>query len=133
MSHIDELNPAYSQARFRSDLAPECIAQKFCIVTACFPIDEEVTAAENESFNRALKTELKKADLVHFPVTGYSPNSDHEEPGYGIICDRAMAIKLGQQFRQNTIFSVYGDTVHLINCTPPHQDIPCGKWGGLLD
>ena len=128
-----KLNPAYLKARFRADLAPEGITQSFCIVTAYCPFDEQVTDEENKTFNQALKTELENADPVHFPVTGYAPDSDHTEPGYGIICDRAIAIRLGQQFRQNAIFSVYDDTVYLINCRPPHKDIPCGKWSDLLD
>jgi hypothetical protein len=129
----NELNPSYRQARFRADLPPEGIAKSFCIVTACFPFDEQVTEEENETFNQALKTELENTGIVHFPVTGYAPDSDHQEPSYGIICDRSIAIRLGQQFRQNAIFSIYDDTVHLINCTPPHKDIPCGKWSDLLD
>ena len=128
-----KLNPAYSQARFRADLAPQGITQSFCIVTAYCPFDEQVTDEENKTFNQTLKTELENAGLVHVPVTGYSPDSDHAEPGYGIICDRSIAIKLGQQFRQNAIFSVYENTVYLINCIPPHKDIPCGKWSDLLD
>ena len=128
-----ELNPSYLKARFRADLPLKGIAQSFCIVTAYCPFDEQVTDEENKTFNQALKTELENAGLVHFPVTGYSPDSDHAEPGYGIICDRSIAIKLGQQFRQNAIFSVYENTVYLINCIPPHKDIPCGKWSDLLD
>ena len=126
------LNSAYHNARFRAELPATGITQAFCIVTACCPFDEKVTADENVSLTQHLKSDLELADLVHFPVTGYDTTSDHEEPGFGIICDRAKAIALGQKFRQNAIFSVYDDTVHLINSTPPHVDIAIGKWTDLL-
>ena len=126
------LNPAYYNARFRADLPAAGISQAFCIVTACYPFDEKVTAEENTSLTQQLKCDLELADLVHFPVTGYDTDSNHQEPGFGIICDRSAAIALRQKFRQNAIFSVYDHTVHLISCTPPHKDIPIGKWSDLL-
>jgi hypothetical protein len=126
------LNSAYHNARFRADLPASGISQAFCIVTACYPFDEKVTAEENVRLTGELKNDLELAELVHFPVTGYDTSPDHREPGFGIICDRVKAIAFGQKFRQNAIFSVYDNTVHLISCEPPHKDIPIGKWTDLL-
>lgn len=124
------INEDYFHARFRAERPANGCPRAFFIVTACYPFDQKVSVEENISFTEQLKHEL--ADLVHFPVTGYDTESDHKEPGFGIICDRSQAIMLGQQFRQNAIFSVYDGTVHLISCKPPHKDIAIGKWSDLL-
>lgn len=138
------MNPAYSQARFRAELPHGSLPESFAVITACNPEGKCLPDAENIALTSSFEARLRELGLDHFPVTGYDAGSPHAEPGFGIVCDLATAMSLGDSLAQEAIFRVHRGVVTLIPLrnggTPiPVADrrlechLPLGPWSARTD
>jgi hypothetical protein len=105
----------------------------FGVVTACNPDGIATTDAENISRAEAFRERLESLGLVHFPVTGYDPQTPHEEAGFGVVCDLVVALAFGREWKQEAIFWVQLGQVTLVSCGPDSEDFPLGAWSDRAD
>lgn len=122
------MNPAYRHARFRAGLPYGGLPESFAVITACNPNGETISDEANAERTRQFETQLCKLGLIHFPVTGYDPQSDHAEPGFGVLCDEATAYGIGNGYLQEAVFQVRRNQVTLISCDQERGQVPLGKW-----
>lgn len=122
------MNPAYCHARFRAELPHGGLPESFAVITACNPEGKTISDEANAERIRQFETQLCKLGLIHFPVTGYDPQSDHAEPGFGVLCDEATAHGIGNGYLQEAVFQVRRNQVTLISCRQECEQVPLGKW-----
>ena len=108
--------PAFLQAVFHGVKPIAGWPEAFVIVTACNPRGEIVDAERNESLDRELSALLEVKGLVHFRMTGGSPDGSHREPGYLVECDWSVGLELGRRFEQVAIYGVLDGELHLVDC-----------------
>jgi len=97
------------------DFAPQPGIQDFWVVTAYNP-DSEIRAwSFNNAADMKLERLLKDEGLLHFRVTGGSPDGLHTEPGWGIACDEQTALRLCAEFQQDAVFHFSGDHITLVS------------------
>jgi hypothetical protein len=113
--------PAFLQAVFHGVKPIAGWPEAFVIVTACNPRGEIVDAERNESLDRELSALLEVKGLVHFRMTGGSPDGSHREPGYLVECDWSVGLELGRRFEQVAIYGVLDGELHLVDCKDGKQ------------
>ena len=124
--HMDnrELREAFMKARFRAEEPEDGWPKSFGVVTACNPDGETISETENAELTQRLEVSLLEAGKVIFPVTGYDLDSDHEEPGFGVVCQkREEILKLGRKSEQVAVFWVEDGQVWLLFCNPDGEQI----------
>lgn len=126
------MNPAYRQVRFQAELPHEALPETFGIVTAWNPDGIEAPPAANASAHAELQTSLATAAILHFPVTGGSPDFSHAEAGLGIVARAADCVALCHRFCQEAIFRVTRGDVHLVPCTKATPEC-LGLWRDLAE
>jgi hypothetical protein len=124
----------YHQTQFVTELTEGAIPEHFFIVTGHNPFGGRATESENSEINDVLLAQIRNSGWHHFPVTGQC--QDHAEAGYGVICTRAEAIMLGEEFRQDAIYEVRDDEVILVACKEgegkgKEEDQTIGRWSEL--
>jgi len=98
------------------DFAPQKGIQKFWVVTAWNPDSQIQAELFNKAADEKLEQLLKEEGLIHFRVTGGSPDGLHTEPGWGIVCDEQMALRLCAEFKQDAVFHFSGHCITLVSC-----------------
>ena len=106
---------------------PSC----FAVITPCNPDGERVAAGKNLSLVRKLKAELESNEFRHWPVTGYSPDMQHSEPGFGIESDLDASIDLGRRFRQEAIYWICDGQLFVVDCSDCQRAF-VGDWKSRL-
>jgi hypothetical protein len=127
------MNPAYFKTRLRAQLPGGNLPQNFSVITVCNPAGEVISHEENKARTATFRKQLNERELVHFPVTGYDPDSAHEEQGFGIVCDAETARALGQEWNQEAIFRVDNGRVKLVSCEPSAEEFPLKLWSEMAD
>lgn len=97
------------------DFAPQLGIQDFWVVTAYNPDSEIHAWSFNNAADMKLEQLLKDEGLLHFRVTGGSPDGLHTEPGWGIACDEQTALSLCAEFQQDAVFHFSGDRITLVS------------------
>lgn len=103
---------------FRTDLLPEQWPEQFSIITAYAPTGFIWKPEQNHWANQNLWKELSRLGCWTHPITGFDPDSDHQEPGWAAALDLQTARRLGRQFHQVAIFYIQNDELFLSNCDP---------------
>lgn len=125
------MNPGYQNVRFRAVIPDALKSKNFGVITACNPDGRTASDAQNEIATQQLKSQLVHEGLVHFPVTGGSPDFSHAEPGFGVVWDSPdEAVDWGRKFRQEAVFWIEDGIVHLLSCTGD-QSLCVGTWQEL--
>jgi len=139
------MNPVYFETRFRIDHLPPEWPAKFAIITAHAPTGQTWTDAENETADISLFHVLERSGGWTWRITGYSPASGHAEAGWAVDWnekthreedadwDWEFACDLGQAFKQDAIYWVQGDQLHVTHCDARRQMIPVGNFRERLD
>ena len=91
------MNPAYRKTLFRVGASLGACPADFAVVTVCNPDGVVVPDAENAARTEAFRRQLVECGLRHFPVSGYDPDGPHVEGGFGIECDRNVALSFGRR------------------------------------
>jgi hypothetical protein len=110
------MHPAYLETRFEVEIEPAYWPDKFAIVTAFATTGEVWTDEENTDADRRLRGELIARNLMHFRVTGCSPDDTHREPGWAVVIGFDEARDLGRRYRQDAIYYVRGNELHVTHC-----------------
>ena len=113
----------FQNARWRGDEPESVWPKSFGVVTAWNPNGKIISDKENAARTEALRKELDRQKLRHFPVTGYALDSDHYEDGFGVVCGRNQTIKLGKEWEQLAVFWMEDGWVWLIFCDPDGEEI----------
>lgn len=121
-------NPAYIKARLRAGIPPSELPRFFAVITAYNPQGKKISQEENTARTQRFKDILTGRKIQHFVVIGYSPDSSHEEPGFGIICDPETAYDLGNEQQQEAVFYVVDGEITLMSCGPEREAMPLGPW-----
>ncbi len=108
------LHPAYREAVF--EIPGGDRPSDFWVITAFNPDGCRADADVNEAADRRLREELASLGPEVFRVTGRSPDGSHSEPGWGVSCDEATALRIGREFRQDAMFHFHGGGIDLVNC-----------------
>jgi hypothetical protein len=127
------MNPAYKKARLRAEVPLEELPESFWIITVCNPEGVTIPEEENVVRTEAFRAQLVDHGLRHFPVMGYDPDSPHREPGFGVVCERAIALSFGRQWDQEAIFHGDHGEVILVSCGEFAEDCPLGSWVSKAD
>ncbi len=85
-------------------------------MTVWNPDGETISAEENAARTIRFSEQLQERGLEHFPVTGFDPESDHLEPGFGIMCGRKEALELGREWGQEAVFVIENEEMWLVAC-----------------
>ena len=110
------MTPAYFDTRFKLSLPLSELPESFAIITADATTGEVWTAEDNNTANEALREELDKSGQLIGTITGYSPVTQHAEPGYAAALEFEEACKIGVQFKQDAIFYVSSGTLFVSHC-----------------
>jgi hypothetical protein len=111
-------SPPFMKEEFQHtifDFTPQPGIQDFWVVTACNPDSKIHTESFNKAADEKLQQLLKDEGLIHFRVTGGSPDGLHAEPGWGISCDQQTAMRLCAEFQQDAVFHFSGDRITLVS------------------
>jgi hypothetical protein len=127
------MNPVYKKARLRAEIPPEGLPDSFWVITVCNPGGVTIPGEENGVRTEAFRAQLLDHGLRHFPVMGYDPDSPHREPGFGVVCERAIALSFGRQWEQEAIFHVHQGEVILVSCGETGEECSLGSWVSKAD
>jgi hypothetical protein len=111
------IRPEYLDAHFLADPFPKKWPNHFIIITAYNPDGEIVNDGENNRRHESLRNALGKLGISFFDIIGCSPDTFHQEPGFGIesiTVERAREI--GRVYQQNAVFEIYGDRLFVVGC-----------------
>jgi len=111
----------YFEVRFAAEQQIDDWPNQFAIITAHATTGEAWPAAENQAADQKLKQEIETAGWWHVRVTGFSPTSDHSEPGWAIDTSMDKACDLGLRYRQDAIYYVNDDCLYVISCEPSRR------------
>lgn len=116
--------PAYFETHFKRQLPWEDWPSEFAIITAYATTGEVWTDSENQAADRRLGAVLQQQENWLRRLTGYSPMTGHAEPGWAVNLSFEAACNLGQQFRQDAIYYVVGDTLYVSFCDQRRGRVP---------
>ncbi len=97
-------------------------------MTVWNPNGGRIPAEENAVRTKRFSEELQERGLEHFPVTGFDPESDHSEPGFGILCGREEAVELGREWGQEAVFVIQNDEMVLVSCAGDEEPEALGSF-----
>lgn len=110
------MSPDYFDTRFRLGLPLPELPEEFAIITAYATTGEAWTAEENQAANEALSAELAGGGHLLGTITGYSPVTQHAEPGFVAALSFEEACKIGFRFKQDAIYFVSSGTLFVSHC-----------------
>lgn len=61
-------------------------------------------------------------------VTGFSPESGHNESGWAVDLDWEVACDIGKEFKQDAIFVIEGKTLYLRKCGAQRNPVHVGEF-----
>ena len=131
--HRHLLHPAYFTTRFRAAEPLETWPDRFAIVSAHATTGQVWTDEENRAADRKLREELMRLGAPPRPITGFSPETGHAEPSWAVVLSIDDACALGRRFRQDAIYHVAGDRLHVIRCAEPRRLVYVGGFRERLE
>lgn len=123
----------YYTVRFRLAAPVAAWPAEFVVVTGWATTGERWTEGENAAANARLEAELVRSGKWFVPITGYSPQSGHAEPGFAVAMSAEEGEELGRRYRQDAIYVVRGDRLTVRYCGDEREEAVAGEWGELVD
>jgi hypothetical protein len=122
-TNLPAVPPFYKATRFKvsEDIV---FPQQFAIITAYATTGEHWKDEENRRADRKLKKRVESVEQWHARVTGYSPTSGHQEPGWAVALGFDAACDLGRQFKQDAIYWVEADRLYISYCDTRQAKVP---------
>ena len=111
------MNNKYFETVFLKHKLTDEFPESFAIVTACNPMDQILSQADNGKRNQKLLDTLNLRGQFLFPIIGSSPDLTHQEPSHIMHASRREALELGIMFGQRAIFWVSKDLLEIIECS----------------
>lgn len=109
------LNPAYREVEF--EFVTQGKPSDFWVITAYNPDGKNTDSILNKAADERLREAIEAQGHPSFRVIGSSPDQKHAEPGWGIPCDEATALKLGKRFSQEAVFQFKDGSIWLVDCS----------------
>lgn len=106
----------YFETRFRCDDPVGDWPAEFVIITAYATTGEDWPEERNRRADQQLEAELRRRELWVCRVTGYSPTTDHAEPGWATDLPLDAACHIGRAYLQDAIYHVAGDILSVTRC-----------------
>jgi Protein of unknown function (DUF3293) len=122
------MHPLYFETQFRCEPTPSSWPEEFVLVTGYATTSEEWPQEINESADRALKEELEAHSCLLCRVTGVSPTTKHEEPGWAATLPWEEACELGLRFKQDAIYVITNDVLWVTHCDVRRRLIRVGNF-----
>ena len=110
------MTPVYFDTRFKLGLPLADLPDSFAIITAHATTGEVWTAEDNNTASETLRAELASSGQLIGTITGYSPVTQHAEPGYAAALEFEEACKIGARFKQDAIYYVSSGTLFVSHC-----------------
>lgn len=121
-------HPPYALTRFEIAVAPAEWPPAFALVTGWATTGESWSESANLAANARLLARLEADGRWHHPVAGVSPDTRDREPGWAVAWPLEAARRLGAEFRQDAIYWIEGDALHVVGCepeSPRHAPLDC--------
>lgn len=128
-----QMIPEYFETRFRTQKTFETWPDSFVIITAYATTGEVWSDEENRSADLALKSTLSELNRGIRRITGYSPRTNHSEPGWAVEVEIGLAKKIGRNFLQDAIYYVKSDKLWVVGCNPTDRPILVDDFSARLD
>jgi hypothetical protein len=122
------VNPAYYDTQFRGSIVPEKLPSPCYIITACNPMDEPLSDAENKRRNEGLKQNIKNGGHLCIEVIGGSKDWPHQEPSFLTSAPQTEVIQWAKHLNQQAIFEISKDTLYLLSTEHPEQKVRLGSF-----
>ncbi len=106
--------------------------KQFAIVTAWNPNGKLALSDDNFKSDKTLNDLLVQQQLPQYPIYGCSPDLTYREKSRAVEIDKATAVKIGKQFRQNAIFWVENDKLFLIPCLLQEKEECIGDFSSRI-
>ena len=132
-SFADAMTPIYFETRFKIGLPLAALPDSFAIITAYATTGEVWTAEDNKAANEALRTELEHGGQLIGTITGYSPVTQHAEPGFAAAVSFEEACEIGARFRQDAIYDVSSSTLFVSHCDHRRNLKPITQFSKRVD
>jgi hypothetical protein len=127
------MTPAYFDTRFKLGLPFTELPESFAIITAHATTGEVWTAEDNHAANEALRDELERGEKLLGTITGYSPITQHAEPGYAAVLEFEEACNIGVWFKQDAIYYVSSGTLFVSYCDHRRSLKPITQFSKRVD
>jgi len=123
----------YFETRFRVATPVAVWPRAFVILTAWATTGEVWTDAQNTQADAVLEAELRAEGRWLVRVTGYSPTTGHEEPGWAVDLQLHDALEVGHRYKQDAIYVVRRDVLSVIRCEPGMPMAVVGTFSARVD
>ena len=127
------MHAAYFETRFKTAELVDTWPGSFAIITAHATTGEHWSPAENADADAQLEQALRLRNVRCFRLTGYSPTTGHEEPGWACELSFDDACDLGALFRQDAIYLVTSGALSVTYCDERRCCVPVGIFLERLD
>jgi hypothetical protein len=121
------MNDKYFETVFLECEAVDEFPESFAIVTACNPMDQILSQAENGKRNQQLLDILNSRGQYVGTIIGSSQDLTHQEPSLIVRASRAESLELGISFEQSAIFWVSKDLLEIMECSSGNRH-PIGSF-----
>ena len=111
------VNDKYLKTVFLECEPSDEFPESFAIVTACNPMDQILSQADNEKRNQNLLDILNSHGQYVCAIIGSSPDLTQQEPSLIMHASGPEALELRISFGQRAIFWVSKDLLEIIECS----------------
>lgn len=102
--------------------------ESFSIITAYAPTGQQGSPAQNIAADHALESELRESTKWLTRLTGFSPETNHAEPGWAVDVPWQKACDLGLKLKQDAIYHVMKDDLFVSYCDGRRALVPVGNF-----
>jgi hypothetical protein len=126
------MSPAYFETHFQLEGSDANWPSEFAIVTAYNTTGETWSPARNSAADGDHTAELAARSVWRRRITGYSPSTDHAEPGWAVELSVNDACDLGLRYKQDAIYYVTRDQLWVTFCDNRRQLVRVGSFADRL-
>ena len=125
---MDPINPLYLSTFL--DLGPDWSEQpkEFAIISGYATTGEKWSAERNQQADERLQKRLVETGAWSRRVTGYAPDTGHNEPCWATAISFDEACDIGEEFLQDAIYYVEGDHLYVSLCDSRRVKTPISEF-----
>lgn len=120
--------PFYFETLFAVDRTDINWPTEFSIITGYAPTGRNWSDDANQAANEWLPADIRETGIWDEPVTGFSPTTDHKEPGWAVELPVGASRALGSKYLQHAIYFVRGDQLSVCLCDDSHTESIVGTF-----
>ena len=125
---MNPINPLYISTFL--DLGPDWSEQpeEFAIISGYATTGEKWSAERNQQADERLYQRLLEKGTWVRRVTGYAPDTGHNEPCWATAISFGEACDIGEEFLQDAIYYVEGDHLYVSHCDSRRVKTPISEF-----